>query len=148
MLQPSKKQSVEERAVYLRDPARLGDLASQHDLNQKRLKQERISRFKDSRNHGLKRSNDNDDELSVVSAAKRPKELQGHNGFETAKHWNTPTHQRERRRPMNIYVPECNMNDGGSPTSTIDSPLGETRRQTNTSNITNNYSDSDNDVGE
>ena len=43
MAQPSKKQSVEERAVYLQDPARLDDEASQHDLNQKRLKQEGIS---------------------------------------------------------------------------------------------------------
>ena len=42
MLHPSKKQSVEERAVYLRDPARLGDLASQRDLNQNRLKQDGI----------------------------------------------------------------------------------------------------------
>ena len=47
---------------------------------------------------------------------------------------------------MDIYVLECNMNDGGSPTSTIDSLLGETRRRTNTSNIAN--SDRDNDVGE
>ena len=95
MLQPSKKQSVEERAVYLRDPARLGDLASQHDLNQKRLKQEGISWFEDSRNYGPKRNRrNNDDVLSVLSAAKRPKELQRHNGFETAKHWNTPTHRR------------------------------------------------------
>ena len=42
------------------------------------------------------------------------------------------------------------MNDSGSPTLSIDSPLGGTRRQTHTSNITNNDSDSesDNDVDE
>ena len=49
---------------------------------------------------------------------------------------------------MRIYV--SNMNNVGSPTLSIDSPLGGTQRQTHTSNITNNDSDteSDNDVGE
>ena len=146
MSKPLKKQSVEERAVYLRDTARLGNLASQHDLNQKRLKQEGISWFEDSQNRGTKRNWTNNDEISVVSASKRPKALKGHNKFDTAKHWRTPTHQRTRGRSKDICIPD----DGASPTSTIDSPLGGTQRQTHTSNITNNdsNSESDNDVGE
>ena len=146
MLQPSKKQSIEKRAVYLQDPARLGNLVSQHDLNQKRLKQEGISWFQDSENHRTNRNRTDNDQTSVVSAAKPPKALQGHNKFDKLKHWNIPTHQRARRRPKDIYIP----GDGGSLTSTIDSPLGGTRRQTHTSNITNNDSDSksDNNVGE
>ena len=51
---------------------------------------------------------------------------------------------------MSIYV--SNMNNVGSPTLSIDSPLGGTQRQTHTINITNNDSDSDsesdNNVGE
>ena len=120
------------------------------EQNQKRLKQEGISYFKETRNHGSKRSNDNDDKLSVVSASKRPKVIQGHNNLETLSIWNIPKHQRERRRPTDIYVPESNMNNGGSPTSTINSPLATTTRQTNTSNSNSgdNNSNSDNNFRE
>ena len=150
MSQPSKKQSVEERDVYLRDAARLDDLASQHDVNQKRLKQEGISRFEETQNRGAKRNQTDNDEISVVSVTRRPKALQGYNKFDDSKWWNTPTHQRARRRPKDIYIPESNMNDGSSPTSSMDSPLVGARRRTHTSKITNNDSDSesDNDVGE
>ena len=127
MLQPSKKQCVEERAVYLQDPARLVDLASQRDHNQRRLKQEGISHFEDSRKRRPKRNRNNNDEISVVSASKRPKALRGHNKFDDTKHWRTPTHERIRRRPNKVYVPDHGAH-GASPTLTIDSLLGETRR--------------------
>ena len=121
MVQPPRKHSVEERATYLNDPARLEKEVSLVDQNQKQLKQKAISWFKETK----RKRTDNDDELSVVSATKYLKELKGHNNFETSLHWNTPTHQRERRRPTVVYVPENNV---GSPASTIDSPLAETRR--------------------
>ena len=93
------------------------------DHNQKQLKQEALSRFEETKRK-RKRTN-NDDDLSVVSASKRPNALKGHNKFETAKHWATPTRQRERKKPTDNYVPENNV---GSPVSSVDSPLTGTRR--------------------
>ena len=95
MAQSSKKQSVEERTAYLKDLARLDKQVTLVEQNQKRLKQERISCFKQTGNHCLKRSNDNDDELSVVSASKRPKVIQGHSNFETSSHWNTSKNEED-----------------------------------------------------
>ena len=136
--------------VIVNDQARLEREASQHDLNQNLLKQEGIYLYKDSRGkRERKRKHNNNDDLSVVLATDRPKELQGHNKFDTAPHWETPKRQRQQRKPTDIYV--SNMNNVGSPTSTIaDSPLAATTTRTNTSNTTNNDSDSesDNDVGE
>ena len=111
---------------------------------ERELKQEGISQFEARRNRGSKRNHtdNDDDEISVVSASNRPKELQGHNEFEEATHWATPKRHRQRKKPA-IFV--SNMNNVGSPTSSIDSPLGATQRQTHTSNITNNDSDSDDD---
>ena len=48
MSQPPKKQNVEERAAYLKDPARLEKEAPLAELNQKQLKREAICCFKDS----------------------------------------------------------------------------------------------------
>ena len=150
MSQPSRKHSVEERAAFLWDPARLVDSSSQHDHKQRRLKQEGISRYEDSRKHQrrTKRNGTDNDEISVVSASKRPKALKGHNKFDNTPHWRTPTRKRIQRRPNGVYVPDYGAH-GASPTSTIDSPLGETRRWTH-SNLTNNDSDSESekDVGE
>ena len=120
MVQPPRKYSVEERAVYLKDPAKLEKEVSLAEQNQKQLKQEAISQFKETKRNRT----DNNDELSIASATKRLKELKGHNNFETSSHWNTTKHQRERKRPTDIYVPE----NGGSPVSTIDSLLVGTRR--------------------
>ena len=87
MVPPTKKQSVDKRAAYLTNLAKLEEQALLLDLYQKRLKQEGISLYKDSRNHSMKRKhNNNDDELSVVSATKRPKTIRGHNAFDTAPH--------------------------------------------------------------
>ena len=124
MSQPTRKHSVEERAAFLQDPAREVDLASQRDHNQRRLKQEGISHFVDSRKRQPKRRNDND-EISVVSADKRPKALRGHNKFDNARHWRTPNHERIRRRPNEVYVPGNNID---SPASSIDSPMARTRK--------------------
>ena len=66
------------------------------------MKGEALSLFEERKRN---RTN-NYDELSVVSATKRPKELKGHNNFETSSHWNTQKHQREWKRPTDIYVPE------------------------------------------
>ena len=107
-----------------------------------RGKQEGISWYEDSQKRRTKRNRKDNDEISVVSASKRPKALRGHNKFNDAKHWRTLTHKRIRRRPIKVYVPD----HGASPMSTIDSPLGETRRQTH-SNLTNNDSDSDSEKG-
>ena len=91
MATPPKKQSVDERATYLKDPARLGKQALLADLNQRRLKQEQISLYKDSREKQKRKHNNNDD-LSVVSAADHPKELQGRNNFDTSTFWTIPKH--------------------------------------------------------
>ena len=146
MAKPPRKHTVEERAAYNNDQARLDREASLVDQNRKQLKQEGISRLAES--NRKRKCTNNDDDLSVVSATDRPKELQGHNAFDTAPHWETPKHRRQRKKPADIYVPENNV---GSPTSTIaDSPLAATTTRTNTSNITNNDSDSesDNDISE
>ena len=58
------------------DSARLEEQTLLFDLIQKWLKQEGISWYKDSQNHSTKRKrNNNDNELSVVSAAKHLKEI-------------------------------------------------------------------------
>ena len=121
MAKPPRKHTVEERAAYMNDTARLEREASLVDQNQKQLKQEALSQFEDTKR---KRTN-NDDDLSVVSASKRPNVLKEHNKFEIAKYWATPTRQRELKKPTDIYVPENNV---GSPASSIDSPLTGTRR--------------------
>ena len=51
MVLPPKKQSVDKWAAYLIYQARLGKQALLVHLNQKRLNQEGISLFEDSRNH-------------------------------------------------------------------------------------------------
>ena len=87
MVQPPRKYSREERAAFVKDPARLEKEASLVELNQKQLKREAISCFKDSRNCSTKRKrNGNDDELSAVSADKRPTAIQDHNKLETSSH--------------------------------------------------------------
>ena len=89
MVKPPRKYTLEEKAAY--DQARLEREASQHDLNQNQLKQEGITQYEDSRGKkNRKRKHNNDDELSVVSATDRPKELQGHNEFDGAPPWATP----------------------------------------------------------
>ena len=98
MAKPPRKHTVEKRAAYMNDPARLEREASLVDQNQKQLKREALSQFEETKR---KRTND-DDDLSVVSASKRPKALKGHNKFETAKHWATPTRRRERKKPTDI----------------------------------------------
>ena len=84
MVKPPRKHTVEERAAYMNDPARLEREVSLVDQKKKQLKREALSRFAES-NRKRKRTND-DDDLSVVSASKRPNALKGHNKFETAKH--------------------------------------------------------------
>ena len=123
MVKPPRKHTVEERTAYMTNPARLEREASLVDHNQKQLEWEALPWFAES-NRKRKPTND-DDDLSVVSASKRPNALKGHNKFETAKHWDIPTRQRERKKPTYIYVPENNV---GSPASSIDSPLTLTRR--------------------
>ena len=125
MATPPKKLSVEDRAAYLKDQARLAEEAILMDSNQRRLKQEGISCLEETRNSRWKRKR-KDDEVSVVTASKRPKAIQGHNNFETSSHWNTPTHKRQSKKPTDIY--KSKMNNVGSSTSTIaDSPLAATR---------------------
>ena len=102
----------------MNNPARLEREVSLVDQHQKLLKREVLSRFTEL-DRKKKRTND-DDNLSVVLASKRPNALKGHNKFETAKHWATPTRRRERKKPMAIYVPKNNVS---SPASSIDSPL-------------------------
>ena len=69
MAKPPRKHSVEERTAYLNNPARLEKEASLVEQNQMQLKQEAISRFEETK----RKRTDNYDELSVVSATKRPK---------------------------------------------------------------------------
>ena len=85
-----KKRSVEDRAAYLKDPARLAEEAILMDSNQRRLKQEGTSCLEETGNFHLKRKR-KDDEVSVVTASKHPKAIQGHNAFDKSTHWNTPT---------------------------------------------------------
>ena len=128
MAKPLRKHTVEERDVYMNNSARLEREALLVDQNKKQLKQEVLSLFKETK----RKCTDDDNELSVISSNKRPKELKGHNKFETAKHWATPTRQRERKKPTDIYVPENNV---GSPVSSMDLPLAGTRRTL----VTDNY---------
>ena len=91
MVKPHRKFTPEEKAAN--DQAIVEREASQHDLNQNRLKQEGISQFENSRNCGSKRKYQTDnDEISVISATDHPKELQGHNEFDGVPHWATPKH--------------------------------------------------------
>ena len=114
MVEPHRKFTPEEIAANAQATA------------ERELKQEGISQFEARRNRGSERNRRNDnDEISVVSASKRPKALQGHNKFDEAPHWKTPTHERIRRRPNEVYVPGNNID---SPASSIDSPMARTRR--------------------
>ena len=134
MVKPPRKFTPEE--VAANDQARV-----EREVVERGLKQEGISRVEASRNRGAKRKNRTDtDEISVISASVRPKELQGHNEFDGAPHWATPTHRRPRNRPS-VFI--SNMNNVGSPTSSIESPLGPTQRQTHTSNDGDSESDKD-----
>ena len=113
----------------------------EREIVERELKQEGISWIEASQNRGLNRKHtDNDDEISVISVSERPKELQGHNAFDTAPHWTTPTQRRRRKKPS-IYI--SNMNNVGSPTSSIESPFAATQRQTHTSNDGDSESDKD-----
>ena len=116
--------------MYLNNQARLEKEESLVHQNQKQLKRELLSRFKETKR---KRTNINsDDELSLVLSNKRSKELKGYYKFETAKLWATPTRQRERKKPMDIHILENNV---GSPVLSIDSTLAGTRRTL----VTNDY---------
>ena len=86
MVQRPRKDSVEERSAYPKDPARLEKEASLAKQNQKQLKQEALSWFKETKRKHIY----NDDELSVVLATKYPKELKGYNNVAISSHWNTP----------------------------------------------------------
>ena len=121
MVKPARKYTVEERAAYMNDQARLDRGASLVDQNQKQLKREGISRLEARKRN---RTND-DDDISVLSATDRPKELQGHTEFDGSPHWQARKHQRQRKKPTAIYVPENNID---SPALSIDSPLTRTRR--------------------
>ena len=74
MVKPPRKFTPEEIA------------ANDQAIVERELKQEGISRFEASQNRGLKRKHNDNDDLSVVSANDCPKELQGHNEFDTAPH--------------------------------------------------------------
>ena len=75
MVKPPRKFTPEEKA------------SNNQAIVERELKQEGISRFEVSRNRGSKRKNRTDnDEISVISATDRPKELLGHNAFDTAPH--------------------------------------------------------------
>ena len=113
-MKPPRKFTPEEKA------------ANNQAILERELKQEEISWFKVSRNRGSKRKNRTDnDEISVISVTDRPKELQGHNEFDGAPHWATPTYRRPQKKPA-IYI--SNMNNVGFPRLSIDSPLGATQR--------------------
>ena len=134
MVEPHRKFTPEEIAAN-------NQATVERDIVERELKQEGISRIEASQNCGSKRKhNDNDDEISVISVSQRPKELQGHNAFDTAPHWTTPTQRRRRQKPL-IYI--SNMNNVGSPTSSIESPLAATQRKTHTSNDGDSESDED-----
>ena len=114
MVRPARKFTPEEIAANAQATA------------ERELKQEGISKFEAQRNRGSKRNRRNDnDEISVVSASKRPKALQGHNKFDEASYWRSPTRERVRSRPNEVYVPGNNID---SPASSIDSPMARTRR--------------------
>ena len=103
---PTRKQSADKRAVYLTNLVRLGKGVLLVDLNQKWLKQEIISWYKDSQKHSGKskrKHNNNDDELSVISAAKRPEAIQGTNAFNTTPHWTTPR-EKDNGRSLQICI--------------------------------------------
>ena len=125
MTKPPRKHTVKERGDYDNNQAKLDREASLVNHNAKQLKQEGISRLAES--NRKRKCTNNDDDLSVVSTTDRPKELQGHNAFATAPHWETPKHWRQQTKHTDIYV--SNMNNVGSPTSPIkDFPLAATRR--------------------
>ena len=134
MVDPPRKFTPEEIAAN-------NQATVERDIVERELKQEGISWFKASRNRGSKRKNQTDtDEISVISVTERPKELQGHYAFDTAPHWATPTHQRPQNKPS-IYI--SNINNVGSPTSSIELPLAATQRKTHTSNDGDSESDKD-----
>ena len=79
MADPPRKFTPEEIAAN-------NQATVERDIVERELKQEGISRIEASRNRGSKRKNNNtdDDEISIISVSRRPKELQGHNAFDTA----------------------------------------------------------------
>ena len=79
MVEPHRKFTPEEIAAN-------NQATVERDIVERELKQEGISRIEASRNCGSKRKHNDNDDLSVVSANDRPKELQGHNAFDTAPH--------------------------------------------------------------
>ena len=86
MVKPHRKFTPEEIAAN-------NQATVEREIVERELKQEGISWFEASRNRKLKSKNQTDpDEISVISVTERPKELQGHNAFDTAPHWATPTH--------------------------------------------------------
>ena len=88
MVEPHRKFTPKEIAAN-------NQATVERDIVERELKQEGISLIEASRNRGSKRKhNDNDDEISVISVSERPKKLQGHNAFDTAPHWTTPTQRR------------------------------------------------------
>ena len=135
MVEPHRKFTPEKIAAN-------NQATVERDTVERELKQEGISRIEASRNRGSKRKNNNtdDDEISIISVSERPKELQGHNAFDTAPHWTTPTQQRRQQKPL-IYI--SNMNNVASHTSSIGSPLAATQRKTHTSNDGDSESDED-----
>ena len=87
MVEPHRKFTPEEMTAN-------NQATVEREIVEKELKQEGISRIEASRNRGLNRKHtDNDVEISVILVNERPKELQGHNMFDTAPHWATPTHR-------------------------------------------------------
>ena len=99
MVKPPRKFTPEEIAAN--DQARV-----EREVVERGLKQEGISRFEASRNRGSKRKNNDtdDDEISVISASDRPKELQGHNEFDGAPHWATPKRRSYERSLQIMYL--------------------------------------------
>ena len=75
MAKSPRKHTVEERACYNNNPARLEREASLVDHNQKQLKQEGLSRLAESNRNRKRKFTNNDDDLSVVLATDRPKQL-------------------------------------------------------------------------
>ena len=93
MVEPHRKFTPEEIAAN-------NQATVEREIVERELKQEGISRIGASRNRGLNRKNkDTNDEISVISASDRPKEIQGHNEFDGAPRWATPKRRRLRKKP-------------------------------------------------
>ena len=101
MTNPLRKHTIEERATYNKDQARLDREASLVGQHWKQLKREGISRL--AKSNRKRKYTNNDDNLSVLSAIKCSKELKGHNKFETA---NIGVHQlgKENGRSLRLFM--------------------------------------------